>query len=98
MKKLLIGLTCLTLLTGCTKVFVVGSLRPQLPVPAKLTVTLPVEGLKKKQLTPKEIEQLLDVLYRTTVRAEPMEATMNKYNKNSIRINEEIKEGLGLTD
>jgi len=96
MKKLVIGLLCLCILTGCNKVFIIGSLRPKLPVPEKIEAKLPIEGLKKKQLTPEEIEQLVDVLYRTNARADRMESTLRKYNENSERINKEIRENLGL--
>ena len=97
MRKVVLAGVCLLLLSSCTRVLVVGSLRPQLPVPEKIKVELPVEGLKKKQLTPQEIEQLVDVLYRTNGRAARMEATIRKYNETSARINSEIRKELGLS-
>jgi hypothetical protein len=98
MRSAILALLCLTTLIGCDKVYVIGTLRPILPVPEAVKMDLPVAGLKQKKLTPAEIEQLVDVLYRTNARAERMEATLKKYNTDSVKINQEIREGLGLTE
>ena len=95
MRKLILLMLLPVLLTGCTKIVIVGSLRPTLPVPKRPVLVLP-DGLVTKKLIEKEVEEMVEALHSTTNHIERLEAIIVRYNLRSKEVNETIRKSLGI--